>query len=352
MAYRRDVGSALTGAAMPGGARPQYRGSSAGEKRGSETLLEWAQRCDQLVPELQFASAVSLRLDSSQSVGETPDGVRLELRVHGVAAGPMLTGTFPPLAAHMLVDVDGIGTLDVRAPVLLNDGAVLEIEAIVRYDFGPDGYRMAAAGELPDSIVAGGLRFLTANPRYLWLNRAVCLGVGELRSKEKRIDYDLFVISASAQPRDPSKPYTTDAAPQGQRQAPLYERLGGREGLSRISSDFFRGLESNPQLARQNPNIARVSAGSDPVQRQERFADLLDQLTGGPGQYRGRSMQQVHGPMHLTDADWTLGGEEFVRALNKNGVSKPDRDELLTLIEALKSELVLNTVKGHGQYPG
>src|SRR3954468_7643658 len=101
------------------------------------------------VPGLKFAATVKLGLDASQSVGETPDGVRLELRVHGVVDGPMLRGTFPPLAAHMLVDVEGIGTLDVRAPVVLDDGAVLEIEATVRYDFGRDGYRLAAAGDLP-----------------------------------------------------------------------------------------------------------------------------------------------------------------------------------------------------------
>jgi hemoglobin len=350
MAYGRDLDPAITGGAPPATSRPPYGGSAGGE-RGSQALFEWAQQCDQLVPELTFASFVSIHLDSSQSAGETPDGVRLELRVHGSAAGPMLTGSFPPLAAHMLVDVDGIGTLNVRAPILTNDGAVLEIDAVVRYDFGPDGYRLAAAGELPDSIVAGGLRFLTAHPRYLWVNRAICLGVGGLSSRDKRIDYDLYTISVRSELRDRSRPYAPGPSLDGPPQTPLYERLGGREGLSRIAGDFFRGLETNTQLARQNPNIARVSAGSDRPQRQERLADLLCQLTGGPGHYSGRPLQQVHAPMRLTDADWTLGGEEFVRALNKNGVSRADRDELLPLIEALKPDLV-NTVKGHGQYPG
>src|SRR5258707_13943519 len=84
-------------------------------------------------PDLKFAATVDLGLDSSTSVGETPDGVRLELRVHGAVDGPMLRGKFPPLAAHMLVDIEGIGTLSVRAPLTLDDGAILEIEATVRY---------------------------------------------------------------------------------------------------------------------------------------------------------------------------------------------------------------------------
>src|SRR6516164_393014 len=140
-AYPRDVG-----AASPGG-----NGAAAPARTRS-------------VPGLKFAATVNLGLDASTSVGETPDGVRLELRVHGAVDGPMLRGKFPPLAAHMLVDVEGIGTLYVRAPLTLDDGAILEIEATVRYDFGRDGYRLAATGDLPDSIVAGGLRFLTAHP--------------------------------------------------------------------------------------------------------------------------------------------------------------------------------------------
>jgi hemoglobin len=283
---------------------------------------------------------VALGLDGSTSVGETPDGVRLELRVHGAVDGPMLKGKFPPLAAYMLVDVEGIGTLSVRAPITLDDGAILEIEATVRYDFGRDGYRLAAAGDLPDSIVAGGLRFLTAHPRYQWVNRALCLGVGELRSKEKRIDYDLFVI----EPKLGAAPAPSPGAPAGygprSGQGSLYDRLGGRGGIDKIVTDFVTGLESNSQLLRQNPQIGRVSSRANPIERNRHVADYLSVLTGGPGEYKGRSLKQVHGPMRLSEADWTLGGEELVRALNKNNVARADRDELLGLIEGIKPDIV------------
>ena len=291
------------------------------------------------VPSLTFAATVNLGLDSSQSVGETPDGVRLELRVHGAVDGPMLRGRFPPLAAYMLVDVEGIGTLYVRAPVVLEDGAVLEIEATVRYDFGRDGHRRAAAGDLPDSVVAGGLRFLTAHPRYQWLNRALCLGVGELRSREKSIVYDLFVIKP-IMGQDPRG--AAAAAPYGQRanRGALYERLGGRDNIARIVADFVRGLETNTQLLRQNPQIARVTTTANPTERNRRVTDFVSRLAGGPSAYDGRPLRQVHGPMHLTEADWSIGGEELVRALNKNNVARADRDELLALIEQVKPDIV------------
>ena len=291
------------------------------------------------IPGLKFAATVKLGLDGSQSVGETPDGVRLELLVHGAVDGPMLRGKFPPLAAYMLVDVEGIGTLYVRAPVTLDDGAVLEIEATVRYDFGRDGYRLAAAGDLPDSIVAGGLRFLTAHPQYQWLNRALCLGVGELRSREKSIVYDLFVIEVK--PGDDSRARGAgDGYGRPSGQSSLYDRLGGQDKLARIVADFVHGLETNSQLLRQNPQIAKVTTQSNPVERNRHVTELLCVLTGGPCTYDGRPLKQVHGPMRLTEADWSIGGEELVRALNKNNVARADRDDLLALIEQVKPDIV------------
>jgi hemoglobin len=302
-------------------------------REGREKLTA-PDRQERSMPDLKFVATVALSLESSQLVGKTPDGVRLELRVHGEVAGPLLNGSFPSLGAHMLIDETGVGTLNVRAPVILNDGAVLEIEAIVRYDFGPDGYKRSADNDLPDSAVAGALRFITGHPRYLWVNRALCLGVGALYAREKRIAYDLFVIASKALPADMATPYKPVGG------ASLYERLGGEDGLTRIAADFFHGLETNPQLARQNPRIAIANAGVDPVERDRRFAQVLGQLTGGPSEYTGRPLEQVHAPMALTGADWTLGGEELVRALNKNNVNRADQNELLALIEPLKPRIV------------
>ena len=151
-----------------------------------------------MVPELKFLAAVALRFDSPRSLGETVDGVRLEFQVHGTVRGPALNGKFPACSAYLLIDRDGVGTINVRAPLLLDDGATAELEATGRYDFGDDGYRRAAAGDLPNSALGWCPRFFTAHPRYQWLNRTQCLGIGELRPKETRVDYDLYMITSSA----------------------------------------------------------------------------------------------------------------------------------------------------------
>ena len=152
-----------------------------------------------LKPELELVASVSLRLDQVVSVGEAPDGVRMQFMVHGTVDGSKLKGEFPTsTAAYLRIDRDGVGTINVRAPLKLHDGAIVELEAAGRYDFGEDGYRRAVVGDLPDSDLGWCPRLLTSDVRYLWLNRTQFLGVGKLRPRERRVDYELFAMSPSA----------------------------------------------------------------------------------------------------------------------------------------------------------
>jgi Protein of unknown function (DUF3237) len=151
-----------------------------------------------MTPDLKFLAAVALRFDNPTSVGETADGVRFDFVVHGTVMGPALKGKFHPAAAYLRIDPDGVGTIQVRAPLYLDDGGLAELEATGRCDFGEDGYRRAVAGDLPNAALGWCPRFLTGHPRHLWLNRARCLGVGELRPRETRVDYDLFQVTPRA----------------------------------------------------------------------------------------------------------------------------------------------------------
>jgi len=334
MGSGRDVGSVLPNTSAYTGVPYAGPYPGGGGDRNANPDVGWGGPC--WIPELKLAASVSLQLDSVHSAGETPDGVRLTLLVHGTVYGPMLNGTVPPVSANILVDVDNLGTLHVRAPIVLDDGAVLEIEATVRYRFGPAGYRDATTGSLPDSAVEGCLRFLTGHPRYQWVNRALLLGVGELRANEKRVDYDVFLISA----RQLARGGPAAGAPPATLSAPsLYERLGGRRAIDRIVGDFVEGLDSNAKLNAENPRIAIARAGHNVQERKRKITDLLCQLTGGPCQYTG-NLSEVHAPMRLSEADWAIAGQEMASALRKNNVKKAEQDELLGVVEAQKANIV------------
>jgi Protein of unknown function (DUF3237) len=144
--------------------------------------------------ELTFLATVALRFETPLSIGETPEGVCLELQIHGTVRGPKLTGRLAPSTAHLLIDSDGVGFMSARGPLKLASGALAELEANGRCDFGDDGYRRAITGDFPTAPLGWCPRLVTGDPSYLWLNRAQCLGVGELRLKEMRADWDLFIV--------------------------------------------------------------------------------------------------------------------------------------------------------------
>jgi hemoglobin len=287
-----------------------------------------------LRPDLTFQAAVALRFESPLSVGETPDGVRLDFTVQGTVAGPGLNGKFPLCAAYLRIDVDGVGTIHVRAPLLFNDGAMAEMEATGRYDFGEDGYRRAVAKDLPNSALGWCPRFFTGHPRYLWLNRALFLGIGELRPREARVDYDLFLIGSQ----------TSTTRETAGNEKSLYERLGGNKALEKMAREFLDALLDSATLNRQNPKVAEAHArfNTPDLRRQgtQSLTTLFCQLTGGPCQYNGRSLKEAHAPLEISNADWAVMAKELIKVLQRNGVPRPEQQQFLAIIEQKKSDIV------------
>lgn len=285
-------------------------------------------------PELSFAAAVSLRFDAPRSIGETPDGVRFHFTVQGTVNGPLLEGKFPPCAAYLLIDQDGIGTINVRAPLLIQDGAAAELEATGRYDFGVDGYRRAAAADLPNSALGWCPRLLTGDPRYLWLNRALHVGVGELRPREARVDYDLFVLKVAG-----GKPAADTTSSRS-----LYERLGGEPVVYAIARDFVDALLGNIRLNRQNRKVAVAHSTVRGERRQSAIqlsGNMLCKLTGGPCDYElTRPLHDTHVHLDITENDWALMRVDLERVLVRNRIPQPERDEVMAIIEKTKHEIV------------
>ncbi len=287
-----------------------------------------------LTPGLTFVATIALRLDAAVSVGETPNGVLMQLSMHGTVDGPNLKGEFRPgTLASLRIDSDGVGTIEVRTPLLLSDGARAELEATGRYDFGDDGYYRAARGpeHLPESELVWCPRILTPDPRYLWLNRTQFLGVGRLIPREARVNYDLYAVAWRSSGEYPEN---ATAKPS------LYERLGRREGIRKLMSAAIDSLHGNEQLNRQNPKIAAVNARLNPEELKEKVTDFICKVSGGPCVYRGRTMPASHSHLDVSEADWKLFIDETVKVMNRERIGVSEQTDLLALLESFKPEIV------------
>lgn len=154
-------------------------------------------RSQKLASELEFITHITIRVDEPLLIGATPEGVRIDFfALGGDVVGPKLNGHVVARSSdHLFVRPDGIGVIRVRAIVETTDGALLEAEYTGSLDFGVDGYERAVANNLPnqtDLVIAP--RFLTAHPKYQWLNRVQCLGVGRTHLDKFTVEYDLFAV--------------------------------------------------------------------------------------------------------------------------------------------------------------
>jgi len=320
-----------------------------------------------LTPQLTYFANVALKLNpkTSLTAGRTLDGVHMQFDVSGKVDGPKLKGKFNPgTLAYLRIDPAGIGTINVRAPLLFDDGAIVELEATGRYDFGEDGFDKAVKGpqHLPDSDLGWCPRLLADEQGpYAWLNRLQFLGVGKLVPSELRVDYDLYLVEVGAAAASPpyaaaSPPYAAASPPYAAANLPyaaasppyaaapssasLYERLGRREGIYDLMSASIDSLHGNEQLNRQNAKLAALKDKTDAGALKQKVTDFICQLAGGPCTYQGKSMRASHGPLDISEADWRVFIDDTIRVMTERGVAQREQHDLLALMETTKRDIV------------
>ena len=114
----------------------------------------------------------------------------------GSFQGPKLQGVVRGEGADwMTIRRDGIGVIDVRSVFETSDGALISSNYGGVFELGPEGYHNFLAGKYPPApLMRGAPRFLTADPRYLWLNRLQCVVVGHVDMSRRNVTYDVHAI--------------------------------------------------------------------------------------------------------------------------------------------------------------
>jgi hypothetical protein len=88
-----------------------------------------------------------------------------------------------------------VAILDVRATMETDDGALILTAYQGVSDLGEDGYQRFLRQDLPAVIpIRMAPRFWTSHPSYGWLNRLLCLGVGEARLAKNEVTYDIYAL--------------------------------------------------------------------------------------------------------------------------------------------------------------
>lgn len=118
----------------------------------------------------------------------------------------------------------------------------------------------------------------------------------------------------------------------------LFERLGGKVGISLIVDDTVAAHMKNPA----------VSARFLPFKNQpERLAiikkhtvDFFSMGSGGPANYSGKDMITTHTGMNISPAEYMHVMDDILLALEKNSISEDSKKDVLSILWSLKGMII------------
>lgn len=92
-----------------------------------------------------------------------------------------------------------------------------------------------------------------------------------------------------------------------------YERIGGGPAVSAVVDEFYRRLTADEQVSHYFDEVSLPT-----LKRHQ--ALMITTILGGPNQYDGRTLDEAHAPLSITEADYHRVGSHLMSCLEDAGV--------------------------------
>lgn len=113
----------------------------------------------------------------------------------------------------------------------------------------------------------------------------------------------------------------------------LYEQLGGKDAIKVVVDDFVQNVAADKR-------INYFFKNSDIAHLKQMLVDQMCMATGGPCEYKGRSMDQVHKDMGVKELHFNALAEDLYKALDDNGVPYHMQNKVMAILAPLKKVVV------------
>jgi len=113
----------------------------------------------------------------------------------------------------------------------------------------------------------------------------------------------------------------------------IYARIGGREAVEAVVSDFYDRVFADPLLEPYFEDVDREALYAHQVQ-------FVSAVAGGPVSYDGADMQEAHEGMGITGEAFDRVAAYLGEALSENGVAEDDVETIVDEVAALEPEVV------------
>jgi len=114
----------------------------------------------------------------------------------------------------------------------------------------------------------------------------------------------------------------------------LFERLGGKAGITAIAGDLVDNHLSNEAIAN------RFSESDLPTMKNA-AATFMIAGTGGENVYEGKDMLSAHKGMNISATEFMAVLDDALAALEKNNIGRREQEEILFILYSMRSDIVL-----------
>jgi hemoglobin len=118
----------------------------------------------------------------------------------------------------------------------------------------------------------------------------------------------------------------------------LFERLGGRNGISNIVDDTVENHMNNT-----NVNARFLPFKDKPEQLaiiKNHTVDFFQAGSGGPNNYSGKDMVTAHTGMNISPAEYMHVVDDIFMALDKNAIDEGTKKDVLSILWSLKGMII------------
>ena len=112
-----------------------------------------------------------------------------------------------------------------------------------------------------------------------------------------------------------------------------YQQLGGQPKIEEIVDNFITEIKFDPILYEffKDSNINRF---------REKVSEHICLLTGGPCEYTGDNMEQVHTGMNISESEFNHTVDLFIVAMTKADVPYIVQNRILAVIIPTRNEMI------------
>jgi len=122
-------------------------------------------------------------------------------------------------------------------------------------------------------------------------------------------------------------------APTGAGTTTLYVELGGTAGITKVVDLFLARINGDAR-------INTLFAKTDHNDLRRLVIEQLCEGSGGPCKYTGRSMEEAHSGLNLTNADFSAFMGDLVAAMDEAKVPLAQQNKLIALLTPMKPQIV------------